>query len=75
MFKTVYKIVIIMININNVLRKLNALSLKESQNNIKKLINMIEINRISIKSFTIENVFTFLILSTIAISVISKKIN
>ena len=73
-FKIIYKIVIIMIDINNVLRKLNVLSFKENQNNIKKLINMIKIDHIVIKSFIIENVFVFLILSAIFASVTLNKI-
>ena len=56
-FETIYKTVIIMTDINDVLRELNALSLKENQNNIKKLMNMIKIDRIVIKSFTVKNVF------------------
>ena len=62
-----------MININDILRKLNVLNLKKNQNNIKKLINMIKINRTVIKSFTVENVFAFSILSTIFVSVILNK--
>ena len=62
-----------MTDINDVLRELNALSLKESQNNIKKLMNMIKIDRTVIKSFTVENVFVFSILSAISAFVISNK--
>ena len=72
-FKTIYKIVIIMTDINDVLRELNALNLKKNQNNIKKLMNMIETDRTVIKSFTVENIFVFSILSTISASVISNK--
>ena len=35
-FETIYKTVIIIININNVLRELNVLNFKENSNNIKK---------------------------------------
>ena len=38
-------------NINDVLRKLNILNFKKSQNNIKKLMNIIKNNRIVTKSF------------------------
>ena len=62
-----------MININDVLRELNALSLKKSQNNIKKLMNIIKTDRIVIKSFIVENVFAFLILSAISAFVTSNK--
>ena len=49
-FETIYKTVIIMTDINDVLRELNALSLKENQNSIEKLMNMIEIDRTVIRS-------------------------
>ena len=55
-----------MIDINDVLRELNALSLKKSQNNIKKLMNMIKTDCIVIKSFIIKIVFASSILSTIS---------
>ena len=72
-FKIVYKIVIVMTNINDVLRKLNVLNFKESQNNIKKLMNMIKNDRIVAKSFIAENVFALLILLIIIVFVISNK--
>ena len=62
-----------MTDINDVLRELNALNLKENQNNIEKLMNMIETDRIVIKSFTIKNVFIFSILSAISAFVTSNK--
>ena len=43
-FELVYKIVIIMIDINDALQKLNVLSSKKSKNNIDKLINLIKID-------------------------------
>ena len=73
-FETIYKTVISMTDINNILRELNALNFKKSQNNIKKLMNMIEIDCTVIKSFIDKNVFTFLILSAIFASVTSNKI-
>ena len=63
-----------MTDINDVLRELNALSSKESQNSIEKLMNMIETDRTVIKSFTVENVFAFSILSAISAFVTSNKI-
>ena len=72
-FETIYKTVIIMIDINDVLRELNALNFKENQNNIKKLMNIIKIDHTVTKSFIIENVFVFSILSTISVSVILNK--
>ena len=62
-----------MTDINDVLRELNALSSKESQNSIEKLMNMIETDRTVIKSFTVKNVFAFSILSAISASVTSNK--
>ena len=72
-FEIVYKIVIVMTNINNVLRKLNVLSFKKSQNNIKKLMNMIRNDRITAKSFIAKNVFVSSILSMIIVFVILNK--
>ena len=72
-FKIIYKIVIIMTNINNVLRKLNILNFKKSQNNIEKLMNMIENNCIVTKSFIAKNAFISSILSIIIVFVILNK--
>ena len=73
MFEIIYKIVIDMTNINNVLRELNILNFKKSQNNIEKLMNMIKNDRIVIKSFIAKNVFALLILSIIIVLVTSNK--
>ena len=62
-----------MIDINDVLRELNVLSFKKSQNNIKKLMNIIETDYIVTKSFIIENVFALSILLAISASVTSNK--
>ena len=62
-----------MMNINDVLRELNVLNFKKSQNNIKKLMNMIKNDRIVTKSFIAKNVFVSLILSIIIIFVTSNK--
>ena len=72
-FKIIYKIVIVMTNINDVLRELNVLSFKKSQNNIEKLMNMIENDRTAAKSFTAENAFASSILSVIIVFVILNK--
>ena len=72
-FEIVHKTVIVMTNINDVLRKLNVLNFKKNQNNIKKLMNMIENDRIITKSFIIKNVFVSSILSTIVIFMILNK--
>ena len=73
MFEIVYKIVIVITNINNVLRELNVLSFKKSQNNIEKLMNIIRNDRIVTKSFIVKNVFASLILLIIIIFMISNK--
>ena len=62
-----------MTNINNILRKLNVLNFKKSQNNIKKLINIIKNNYTVTKSFTAKNVFVSSILLMIIIFMISNK--
>ena len=72
-FEIVYKIVIIMTNINDVLRELNVLSFKKSQNNIKKLMNIIKNDRTATKSFIAKNVFISSILSMITAFVILNK--
>ena len=72
-FEIIYKTVIIIININDVLRELNALNFKENQNNIKKLMNIIKTDCIVTKSFIIKNVFVLSILSAIFISVTLNK--
>ena len=72
-FEIIYKIVIIMTNINNVLHKLNILNFKKSQNNIKKLMNMIENNRIVAKSFIAKNAFTSLSLLMIIVFMTLNK--
>ena len=72
-FETIYKTVIIMTDINDVLRELNALNSKENQNSIEKLMNMIETDRTVIKSFIVKNVFASSILSAISASVTSNK--
>ena len=72
-FETIYKIIIIMININDVLRELNALNFKKSQNSIEKLMNIIKTDYIIKKSFIIKNVFVFSILLAISVFIISSK--
>ena len=72
-FEIIYKIVIIMTNINDVLRELNVLNFKKNQNNIEKLMNMIKNDCIVAKSFTAENAFTSSILSMIIVFVTLNK--
>ena len=73
-FELVYKIVIVMIDINDVLRELNALSLKKSKNNIDKLINLIKTNQKINKSFSFETTFAPFVLSAISIQITFEKI-
>ena len=73
-FELVYKIVIVMIDINDVLRELNVLSSKENKNSINKLINLIETDQKTNKSFNSETVFASSVLSTISIQITFEKI-
>ena len=73
-FKFVYKIVIVMIDINKVLQKLNVLNSKKNKNNIDKLINLIKPNQKTNKSFSSETTFASFVLSAISIQITFKKI-
>ena len=72
-FEIVYKIIIIMTNINDVLRKLNVLNFKKNQNNIKKLMNMIKNDCTVTKPFIAKNAFVSSILSIIIVFVTLNK--
>ena len=63
-----------MIDINNALRKLNALNLKENKDNIGKLIYLIEMNQKTNKSFNFETVFAPSVLPAISIQITFEKI-
>ena len=65
---------IVMIDINDFLQKLNVLNSKKNKNNIDKLINLIEINQKTNKSFNSEIIFAFSILSTISTQITFEKI-
>ena len=73
-FELVYKTVIVMININNALRKPNALSSKKSKDNIDKLIDLIRSNQKTNKFFSSETTFASSVLSTISIQITFEKI-
>ena len=62
-----------MTNINDVLCELNVLNFKKSQNNIEKLMNMIENDRTVAKSFIAKNAFVLSILLIIIVFVTSNK--
>ena len=73
-FKLVYKTVIVMIDINNVVRKLNVLSSKKSKDSINKLIDLIRTNQKINKSFSFKTIFAFSVLSTAPIHIMFEKI-
>ena len=73
-FELIYKTVIVMIDINDVSRKLNALSSKESKNSIDKLIDLIETNQKSSKSFSSETVFASSVLPATSTQIMFEKI-
>ena len=73
-FKLIYKIIIVIIDINNVLRELNILSSKKSKNNINKLMNLIKINQKINKLFNSKTVFASFVLFVVSISITFKKL-
>ena len=73
-FELVYKTVIVMIDINDALRELNALSSKKSKNSIDKLIDLIGTDQKTNKSFSSETAFASLVLSIISTQITFKKI-
>ena len=73
-FKFVYKIVIVMIDINDALRELNVLNSKKNKNCIDKLIDLIKTNQKTNKFFNFKTIFAFSILSAISIQITFEKI-
>ena len=73
-FELVYKTVIVMIDINDALQKLNVLSSKESKDNIDKLIDLIKTNQKTNKSFNSKTAFAFFVLSATSIQIMFEKI-
>ena len=73
-FELAYKIVIIMININDALQKLNVLSSKKNKDNIDKLINLIKTNQKTNKFFSSEIIFAPSVLSAISTQITFEKI-
>ena len=63
-----------MIDINDVLRELNALSSKKSKDSIDKLIDLIETNQKTNKSFSSEITFAFFVLSAAPTQIMFEKI-
>ena len=73
-FELAYKTVIVMIDINDALQKLNVLSSKKNKDNIDKLIDFIEIDQKINKYFNLEIAFASSVLSTISTQIMFKKI-
>ena len=73
-FELVCKTVIVMIDINDVLQKLNVLSSKENKNNIDKLIDLIRIDQKTNNSFSFKTAFAFFVLSAISTQIKFEKI-
>ena len=64
---------IIIIDINDALRKLNVLSLKKNKNSIDKLIDLIRTNQKTNKSFSFKTAFASSVLPAMAIQIMFKK--
>ena len=73
-FELVYKIVIAIIDINDVLRELNVLNLKKNKDSIDKLIDLIKTDQKTNKPFSSETTFAFSVLSAISTQITFKKI-
>ena len=73
-FELGYRTVIVMIDINDALRELNALSSKESKDNIDKLINLIGTDQKTNKSFSFKTAFAPSVLPAISIQITFEKI-
>ena len=73
-FELIYQTVIIMIDINDALQKLNTLNLKKSKDTIDKLIDLIKTNQKTNKFFNSETTFAFSVLSAISTQITFKKI-
>ena len=73
-FKLVHKIMIVMIDINDILQKLNVLNSKKNKNIIDKLINLIKIDQKTNKFFNSQTVFAFFVFSTISTQITFEKI-
>ena len=61
-------------DINNALQKLSVLTSKKSKDNIDKLIDLIEIDQKTNKSFSFETSFVSFVLSRMSIQITFEKI-
>ena len=73
-FELIYKIIIVMIDINDALQELNVLNSKKNKDNIDKLIDLIRTDQKTNKFFSSETAFASFILSAIPIQITFKKI-
>ena len=73
-FKFIYKIVIVMVDINDALRELNVLNSKKNKDSIDKLIDLIKTNQKTNKSFSSETVFALSVLSAVPTQITFEKI-
>ena len=73
-FEFVYKSVIVIIDINDALQKLNVLNSKKNKDNIGRLMNLTRIDQKTNKSFCSEIIFASSILPAISIQITFKKI-
>ena len=73
-FELVYKTMIVMIDNNNVLRKLNVLNSKKNKDNIDKLIDLIKTDQKINKFFSFETTFAPSILPAISTQITFEKI-
>ena len=73
-FELFYKTVIVIIDINHVLQKLNVLNSKKSKNNIDKLIDLVKTDQKTNKSFNSKTIFASSVLSAILIQITFEKI-
>ena len=73
LFELIYKMMIIMININDTLRELNVLNSKESKNSIDKLKNLMRTDQNISKSFNFETIFASFILFIVFTSMTLNK--
>ena len=73
-FELVYKTIIVMTNINDVLRELNILNSKENKNNIDKLMNLMKIDQKINKFFSSKTIVASFVLFVVLISMTFKKI-
>ena len=73
-FELIYKTIIVMIDINDALKKLNILNSKKSKDSIDKLIDLIETDQKTNKFFNFKTAFASFVLSATSIQITFEKI-